>query len=168
MQAARSGAAPRAQEAIRLSSEPTSAQTAPEWQLDSRLASDARAIGDLVLSQVLVLNDARFPWLLLVPRRANVVELIDLDPADQVQLTMEIAHASRVLRAVTACDKLNVAAIGNIVSQLHVHIIARRRTDAAWPKPVWGLSPPQAYEPAEFARFSDALRRVLGLDQAPR
>jgi diadenosine tetraphosphate (Ap4A) HIT family hydrolase len=118
------------------------------------------------LSQVLILNEARFPWLLLVPRRANVVELIDLEPADQVQLTMEITRAGGALRAITGCDKLNVAAIGNIVSQLHVHIVARWRTDAAWPRPVWGLLPPQAYEPADFVRFSDALRSALGLASA--
>jgi diadenosine tetraphosphate (Ap4A) HIT family hydrolase len=147
-----------------LSLEPTS--VCAEWQLDSRLARDAWPIGDLLLSQVLILNEARFPWVLLVPRRANVVELIDLEPADQVQLTTEIACVGGALRAITTCDKLNVAAIGNIVSQLHVHIVARWRNDVAWPKPVWGLLPPQAYETVEFTRFSDALRSALALSQA--
>jgi diadenosine tetraphosphate (Ap4A) HIT family hydrolase len=149
---------------IRLSLQPTSASA--EWQLDSRLARDGRPLGDLPLSQVLILNEARFPWVLLVPRRANAVELIDLEPADQVQLTTEIARVGAALRAITTCDKLNIAAIGNIVSQLHVHIVARWRNDVAWPKPVWGLLPPQAYEPAEFTQFSDALRSALALSPA--
>ena len=91
-------------------------------------------------------NDANYPWLILVPRLPGLVELIDLEENAQVQLLGEIAAAARALKTITACDKLNIAALGNQVPQLHVHVIARRRTDAAWPKPVWGVQPPLAYK----------------------
>ena len=98
-------------------------------------------IGDLPLCRVLLIKDANYPWLLLVPRRHDVVEIIDLDEVEQAQLMTEIADAARALKAITGCDKLNVAALGNVVPQLHVHVIARSRSDAAWPKPVWGAAP---------------------------
>src|SRR6218665_3224485 len=108
------------------------------WSLHPQLEKDTINIGDLPLSRVLVIKDANYPWLLLVPRRPAVVEIIDLDEIEQAQLMVEITRVSRVLKAVTQCDKLNVAALGNAVPQLHVHVIARRKTDKAWPKPVWG------------------------------
>jgi diadenosine tetraphosphate (Ap4A) HIT family hydrolase len=107
--------------------------------------------------------DANYPWLLLVPRRSGLVELLDLDEADRAQLMSEITHASRGLKTVTLCDKLNIAAIGNIVSQLHIHIVARRRTDSAWPKPVWGL-PSRVYDPADLDRLVNALHCELVAD----
>jgi diadenosine tetraphosphate (Ap4A) HIT family hydrolase len=112
------------------------------------------------------MNDANYPWLLLVPRRAGVTELIDLDPADLAQLTNEIAAASRALKTVTRCDKLNVAAIGNVVAQLHVHIVARRRDDASWPQPVWGAAPASHYEPSAHAALLAALRGELPVGPA--
>jgi diadenosine tetraphosphate (Ap4A) HIT family hydrolase len=118
--------------------------TTPEplsWELHPQLARDTVNIGDLPLSRVLVIDDANWPWLLLVPRRARVSEIIDLDEVEQAQLWTEIARAGRALKEVTACDKLNIAALGNVVPQLHVHVIARRQGDAAWPKPVWGAAP---------------------------
>jgi diadenosine tetraphosphate (Ap4A) HIT family hydrolase len=136
---------------------------AQSWTLHPQLANDTGFIGDLTLSQALLMRDANYPWLLLVPRRAGVSEIVDLDPADRVQLMTEIADASRVLKSVTQCDKLNVAAIGNVVPQLHVHIVARRRDDPAWPRPVWGAAPPRAYEPAALAALIDAIRRALRL-----
>src|SRR5215469_15233895 len=107
------------------------------WSLHPQLEQDTEPVGDLPLSCVLLHNDANYPWLLLVPRRPGVCEVIDLDEADQAQLMVEIATLSRALKATTACDKLNVAAIGNVVPQLHVHIVARRRDDPSWPRPVW-------------------------------
>ena len=92
------------------------------------------------LSRVLVIKDANYPWLLLVPRRPASCEMIDLDEIEQAQLMAEIARVARVLKSVTRCDKLNIAALGNVVPQLHVHVIARRKTDTAWPKPVWGVA----------------------------
>ena len=137
--------------------------TPDSWSLHPQLARDAVAIGDLALSHVLVANDANWPWLLLVPRRQGVCEIIDLDEAEQAQLITEIAHAGRALKAVTACDKLNVAALGNVVPQLHVHVIARRQGDAAWPKPVWGAVPPVDHDKYEVERFIAELRRKLWL-----
>jgi diadenosine tetraphosphate (Ap4A) HIT family hydrolase len=133
------------------------------WSLHPQLEQDTAALGDLPLSRLLLANDANFPWLLLVPRRLGATEIIDLDKAEQAQLMVEIDTVSRALKAVTACDKLNVAAIGNVVPQLHVHIVARRRGDPAWPKPVWGAVPARAYDPAEREPFLAALRLKIGL-----
>jgi diadenosine tetraphosphate (Ap4A) HIT family hydrolase len=127
------------------------------------LRADTVPLGDLLLSQALIATDANYPWLILVPRRAGVTELIDLDAADRAQLMDEIAAVSTALRKVTACDKLNVAALGNMVAQLHVHVIARRKNDAAWPKPVWGVEPARAYAPDALDRFHAALRRELAM-----
>jgi diadenosine tetraphosphate (Ap4A) HIT family hydrolase len=135
----------------------------PPWSLHPQLEQDAEAIGDLRLSRLLVSNDANYPWLLLVPRRPGASEIIDLDPADQQQLMAEIAMISTALKAVTVCDKLNVAAIGNMVPQLHVHIIGRRHSDPAWPKPVWGAAPARAYDFVERQRLVAALRSKIGL-----
>jgi diadenosine tetraphosphate (Ap4A) HIT family hydrolase len=137
--------------------------SAQAWSLHPVLRADTVPLGDLRLSQALIATDANYPWLILVPRRAGVTELIDLDAADRAQLTDEIAAVSTALRKVTACDKLNVAALGNMVAQLHVHVIARRKNDAAWPKPVWGVEPARAYAPDALDRFHAALRRELAM-----
>lgn len=128
------------------------------WSLDPRLRQDTTQVEDLALSRMLLMNDAKYPWLILVPRRAEVVEIIDLNAADRAQLMNEVVLVSRALRDVTACDKLNVAALGNMVPQLHVHIIARRKDDAAWPRPVWGAVSARPYRAEELERFLDALR----------
>jgi diadenosine tetraphosphate (Ap4A) HIT family hydrolase len=131
------------------------------WELDPQLARDTVAIGDLPLSRILLMNDANYPWLLLVPRRPGLIELIDLDEPDREQLIAEIWRVSRGLKAVAPCDKLNIAASGNLVPQLHIHIVARRRTDVAWPKPVWGLVPPRAYDNADLDRLAEAVHRAV-------
>lgn len=133
------------------------------WSLHPQLQKDTVDIGDLPLSRVLVIKDAHYPWLLLVPRRSEVTEIIDLDEVAQAQLMAEIARVGRALKEVTKCDKLNVAALGNVVPQLHVHLIARRSTDAAWPRPVWGVMPPLAHDPEELQLFISALRRKIWL-----
>lgn len=133
------------------------------WSLHPRLAQDTVLVGDLALARVLLTNDANFPWLILVPRLPGIVELIDLEENAQVQLLGEIAMAARVLKRITECDKLNIAALGNQVSQLHVHIIARHHTDAAWPKPVWGAAPARAYEPSEQDKFLETLRQQINV-----
>jgi diadenosine tetraphosphate (Ap4A) HIT family hydrolase len=92
------------------------------------------------------------------------VEIIDLEEAEQAQLMTEITRVSRALKEVTGCHKLNVAALGNAVPQLHVHVIARHTTDAAWPRPIWGAAPPRAYDPREVEKFIGALRARIGLD----
>jgi len=135
----------------------------PAWSLHSRLKEDTINIGDLPLSQVLVIKDAHYPWLLLVPRRPEIVEIIDLDEVEQAQLMTEISRVARALKEITKCDKLNIAALGNLVPQLHVHIIARRSGDAAWPRPVWGVMPPLAHDAEEVQLFISALRRKIWL-----
>jgi diadenosine tetraphosphate (Ap4A) HIT family hydrolase len=133
------------------------------WSLHPQLAKDTINIGDLPLSRVLVVNDANFPWLMLVPRRPEVSEIIDLDEVAQAQLMVEIARTGRALKVVTECDKLNVAALGNVVPQLHVHVVARRTGDAAWPRPIWGQVAPVAHDPQERDAFIRALRRRIWL-----
>ncbi|MGB8186794.1 MAG: HIT family protein, partial [Pseudolabrys sp.] len=113
-----------------------------DWSLHPQLVLDTVPVGELPLTRVLLASDANYPWLILVPRLPGLVEFIDLEENAQVQLVGEIAAAARALKTLTPCDKLNIAALGNQVPQLHVHVIARRRTDAAWPKPVWGVKPP--------------------------
>jgi diadenosine tetraphosphate (Ap4A) HIT family hydrolase len=136
------------------------APTTP-WLLHPQLAAETFAVGDLTLSRVLLMNDTNYPWLVLVPRQAGAVEIIDLDDTEQAQLMREIALTAGVLKDVTVCDKLNIAAIGNVVAQLHVHIVVRRRGDAAWPRPVWGTLPARAYEAAERERFIAAIRAEI-------
>jgi diadenosine tetraphosphate (Ap4A) HIT family hydrolase len=131
------------------------------WTLHPQLEGDTSPVGDLPLSRLLLANDANYPWLLLVPRCAGVSEIIDLADAEQVALAAEIARVCRALKAVAPCDKLNVAALGNVVAQLHVHVIARRRDDPAWPRPVWGAAPARQYDPAARERLVAALRREL-------
>jgi diadenosine tetraphosphate (Ap4A) HIT family hydrolase len=110
-----------------------------EFSLDSRLAGDTLPVGDLALSSVLLLNDSRFPWFVLVPRRNSVSELTDLSDQDSAMLMEEIRVATRVMLDLAKPDKVNVAAIGNIVPQLHVHVVGRFLSDPAWPGPVWGF-----------------------------
>lgn len=134
----------------------------PGFQLDPRLEADTFPVGELELSTVRLMNDARFPWLILVPRRPDLAELIDLDGPARAQLTAEIDAASRVLKAATACEKLNVAALGNMVRQLHIHVIARVTTDAAWPGPVWGVGQRKDYAAPQAMMLVARLRRELG------
>jgi diadenosine tetraphosphate (Ap4A) HIT family hydrolase len=130
------------------------------WSLHPQLAADTVPVCDLTLSRLLAMNDANFPWLILVPRRAGVSEIIDLGD-EQPALMNELSLVSRALKDETRCDKLNVAAIGNVVPQLHIHIVARRKDDAAWPKPVWGAVPRRAYETDAMERFVAAIRGRL-------
>ena len=125
------------------------------WSLHSQLKKDTIDIGDLPLCRVLVIKDAHYPWLLLVPRREGAVEIIDLDEVEQAQLMTEVSRVARALKEITKCDKLNIAALGNLVPQLHVHVIARRTSDAAWPRPVWGVMPPLRTTPRK-SRISSA------------
>jgi diadenosine tetraphosphate (Ap4A) HIT family hydrolase len=136
--------------------------TAQKFVLDPRLEADTSALGELGLCKVLLMDDARFPWVVLVPKRADLVEIIDLGSADLVRLIEEIATASGVLEAATSPHKLNVAALGNVVRQLHVHIIARFENDAAWPNPVWGKGEREPYAPVKRAEFAGKLRAGFG------
>jgi len=140
--------------------------TDPTWSLHPQLAQETVPVGDLPLTRVLLANDANYPWLILVPRLPGLIELIDLEENAQIQLLNEIAIAARTLKTVTACDKLNIAALGNQVPQLHVHVIARRRTDKAWPRPVWGAVAASAYEPGERDTLLQSLRPLLDIGPA--
>lgn len=133
------------------------------WTLHPHLERDTLALGDLPLARVLLANDANYPWLILVPRRQNVVEIIDLEEAARTALMAEIAQISRALRDETHCDKLNVAALGNAVPQLHVHVIARFRGDAAGPNAVWGRAPAKPYAAGAQEALAAALRARLSL-----
>ena len=130
-----------------------------------RLMADTAPIADWPLSSVLLMNDTRYPWIVLVPRRAGVTELFELDETARVTLTGEIARAGQNLRAWAerrgGCDKINVGMIGNIVPQLHVHIVARRKADAAWPASVWGRGEPVPYGAAELEQTATSLRDTL-------
>jgi diadenosine tetraphosphate (Ap4A) HIT family hydrolase len=134
------------------------------WSLHPQLAHDTIPVGDLTLARVLLANDANYPWLILVPRLPGLVELIDLEDNAQVQLLAEISEAARALKEITGCEKLNIAALGNQVPQLHVHVIARRRSDAAWPKPVWGVKPALVYAQGQQEALLKLLRDALALN----
>ena len=135
--------------------------TDPHWHLHPQLAEDTHPLAHLPLCDVRLMDDANHPWLVLVPRVPNAVELIDLTDEHQAQLMREVALASHVLRVTMRPDKLNVAALGNMVPQLHVHVIARYRDDIAWPRPVWGNATARPYAPEELIERVKALRTSL-------
>jgi diadenosine tetraphosphate (Ap4A) HIT family hydrolase len=137
------------------------------FALDPRLAADTIEIGDLGLSRVLLMNDARYLWLILAPRRDNLSELVDLDGPDRAVLMEEIAAVSRPLIRSPGVDKINVGALGNIVRQLHIHVVARRFNDAAWPGPVWGAGSAQRYEAEAALKIAQTFREAL-IPGAPR
>lgn len=132
-----------------------------EFDLDGRLAGDTLVVGDLALCRVLLMRDARYAWLVLVPRRTGLVEVTDLAEDERALLWREVDVAGAALRHVAPCDKLNIGALGNIVRQLHVHVVARREGDAAWPGPVWGSGKAEPYAQAEAERLIDAIRQNL-------
>ena len=123
--------------------------------LDPRLAADTLPVGDLALSSVLLMNDARFPWLILVPRREGASEFTDLSAADSEALMAEIRLATGVMLELAKPDKVNVGALGNMVPQLHVHVVGRFRSDPAWPGPVWGHGARMSYPPHAAASLAD-------------
>ncbi|HTV84334.1 MAG TPA: HIT family protein [Dyella sp.] len=128
----------------------------PAWTLDARLKSDTVPVTSLAMCEVLLMNDARYPWLVAVPRETGLVEIADLPDQAQQQLWREVDRLAKVLRQVAPCDKLNIGALGNIVRQLHVHVVARREGDAAWPGPVWGHGRAEPYA-------DDRLQSLLAL-----
>ncbi len=131
------------------------------FSYDPRLAGDTLSVTALPLCDVRLMNDARWPWLILVPRIAGASEVHDLSDAGQMVLAQETALVARALKDFTACEKINSAAIGNIVHQLHVHVIARSQSDANWPGPVWGFGAKVLYEPAAAAGFIETLKAKI-------
>jgi diadenosine tetraphosphate (Ap4A) HIT family hydrolase len=118
------------------------------FELHPRLAADTAFVADWPLNRVLLMNDARFPWLILVPRRPGLVEITDMAAPDRAQLMEEMARAGEAVRRLPKVAKLNFGALGNLVPQLHLHVVGRHAGDSAWPGPVWGSGTPQPYEPA--------------------
>lgn len=128
------------------------------FALHPKLEADTQFAADWPLCRVLVMNDARYPWLVLVPRRQEMTEVTALTEADRVQLMDEIDRASRLVQALPGVSKLNIGALGNLVPQLHVHVVGRHSGDPAWPGPVWGHSPRVPYDGDGLARFLDLVR----------
>ena len=137
------------------------------WTPDPAFEAGSVAVCDLALCQVRLQDDARFPWLILLPRVEGAVELVDLGRKDQGRLMGEIAQASEAVRALgdklgRPVEKLNVAAIGNVTAQLHVHVVGRRRDDGLWPDPVWGRGEARPYEPEDRSRLIAAVLAAMG------
>ena len=132
-----------------------------DFSLDPRLAADTITLVDWPLCRVLLMNDARFPWLILVPRRPDISDIDQLDTDDQAALWRETARAMGALREATTAHKINVGALGNIVRQLHVHVVARRTDDAAWPGPVWGAGTARPFTASEQAALRARLAPAL-------
>jgi diadenosine tetraphosphate (Ap4A) HIT family hydrolase len=120
------------------------------FALDHRLARDSESILKLGLCDLRLARDSRWPWLILVPQRPDVSEVFDLTPLDQAMLTFEQVTVGTVLKKVTGADKINIAAIGNIVRQLHVHVVARVENDPNWPGPIWGFGQSIPYDEKVF------------------
>jgi diadenosine tetraphosphate (Ap4A) HIT family hydrolase len=115
------------------------------FELHPKLAQDTSTVGDFSLCRLLLMNDASYPWFILVPRQPKIREIFELSERDQQQLLRESSQLSQVLNQLFQADKINVAALGNMVPQLHIHHIVRYQTDPAWPNPVWGFGPAQPY-----------------------
>ena len=131
------------------------------FALDPRLKNDTRPVAALALCDVLLMNDSRFPWLVLVPRKPGMVEICDLSPDEQALLWQEVTRASQALRSIATFEKLNLGALGNIVRQLHVHVVGRSEGDAAWPGPVWGSGPAATYDEAALAAMLRNIREAI-------
>ena len=124
-----------------------------DYTLDPRLEADTIHVSRLGLSELRLMNDARWKWIILIPQRPNIVELFDLTPLDQTMLTFESALAAEAMKKATGCDKINIGAIGNVVSQFHLHVIVRDQGDENWPRPVWGHGSARPWDPADRDTF---------------
>ncbi|RUO41478.1 diadenosine tetraphosphate hydrolase [Pseudidiomarina aestuarii] len=135
-----------------------------KFALDTRLEHDTIDLGERGICRVLRFDDQRYDWLVLVPQRADCIEFIDLNEADQQQLAADVRWAATLLRQHGKGQKLNVGALGNVVAQLHIHMVLRAPDDPAWPGPVWGHSPAQRFTPVDAAKEQHRWRRWLELD----
>lgn len=129
--------------------------------LDTRLEQDTVSIGDFRLCRLLLMNDSSYPWFILVPRLEEVSEVFQLTTADQKLLWEEVTALAEIVKDTFGADKMNVATLGNVVAQLHVHVIARRRDDATWPAPVWGRQPAVSYSEEQVHAIRNKLKLVL-------
>ena len=135
--------------------------TAPGFSLDPRIEGDSRPVMWLGLCELRVQDDCRWPWLVLVPQRPGITEMHELTPLDQTMLTFETVMVAKALKEATGCHKINIAALGNVVPQLHVHIVAREEGDAGWPGPVFGLGPRVPWDADALRAFKERLREKL-------
>lgn len=132
--------------------------------LNQQLDHDTVPVGDLGACSLLLMNDRRFPWLILVPRRENVRELFDLTPTDYTAVMEEVRTVAQLFAIITGAHKINVAALGNVIPQLHIHVIARFENDGIWPKTIWNSpSPPEQYAPDALATLIAQIKKGLGL-----
>ena len=131
------------------------------FTLDARLEQDTWLIGDLPLCRLLLSNDSNYPWFILVPRREGISELFQLDDSDQQLMWRETTELARVLNELFGAHKMNVATLGNVVSQMHMHVIVRYQTDAAWPAPVWGKIPAKPYAEAQVSEMRSKLKQAF-------
>ncbi|WP_419907801.1 HIT domain-containing protein [Hoeflea sp.] len=131
------------------------------FRLNAQLEADSRLVSILGLCQLRLMNDSRWPWLLLVPQRAEAEEIYHLTPLDQTLLTFEAGETARALKRVTDCSKINIGALGNKVRQLHVHVIARNPGDVGWPGPVWGVGKAQPYDTNSATSLIEAIVQEL-------
>ncbi|MCO5063661.1 MAG: HIT family protein [Rhizobiaceae bacterium] len=131
------------------------------FELDRRLETDSEPLFWLGLCELRLMNDKRWPWAILVPQRPGVEELHELTPLDQAMLTFETNLVAQAMKQVTGCTKMNVGALGNIVRQLHVHVVARSEGDPGWPGPVWGYGQREPYVRTELHEFKERLKRAL-------
>ena len=135
-----------------------------QFELDPQLTADTVVLGKFPLSLVLLSRDANYPWCILVPRRKGIREAHHLSEEDRIQLTNESCHLAEVMADLFVPDKMNVAALGNMVSQLHLHHVARFKDDPAWPKPIWGVVEAKGYSEEELAERVSRLRSALAGD----
>jgi len=129
--------------------------------LDKRLEKDCVLLAQSKLNYLLLNKDANFPWVILVPKQENISELFELSEEDQVQLTLETNQIASRLKKAFQADKMNVAAIGNVVSQLHVHVVARFKLDAVWPKPIWGAIEAKTYEEKQLKNTTELILNAI-------
>lgn len=137
------------------------------FTLHPQLQADTIEVAQWPLCKVLLMNDRTYPWLILVPQRAHVQEFHQLQPDDRSRVMHEMALAGRLLEHATQCDKINTAALGNMVPQLHIHVIARFKNDPAWPKPVWGVQPAEPYDEATLSHTMRMLREAMTPPRPP-
>jgi len=132
-----------------------------EFELDPRLVTDTTTIGDFPLCRLLLMNDSRYPWLILVPRVASVSEVFELTAEQQQQLWQETSAIAQRLKNEFQADKINIATLGNVVKQLHMHVVVRMQDDAAWPAPVWGNGVAQPYSAGALTQICLRMRSAL-------
>ena len=131
------------------------------FQIDSKLKQDTYFVSDLGLCTLLIMNDSNYPWFILVPRRFNIREIYQLSNEDRFQLDYETNLISETLASYYKADKMNIAALGNIVSQLHIHIVVRKKTDLLWPETIWGKKSPLFYGKEDIENTISIIKNLL-------